>query len=182
MHSLIVGTTESGKSTLAREILYHWRKQKLEAIVFDPLSYTWYDAPVYPAIETFLEKAKTVTNHLLIIDESGTSLDRYDADHLWLATRSRHYGHSCVFISQRANMLSPNIRHNCELLYLFGSSPKDIQLLADDFVHPEITDMPPLEKYQFFRIRRFEAVSRRMLNPKTHSTIVVQEKRKHEPV
>lgn len=154
MHSIIVGTTGSGKTTLARRFVAANRGEA--AIVLDPYQDAgWQRAEIFDDTERFLERVRTTTNRLIIVDESGTQIDRYDPEHSWLAVGSRHNGHNVVFLTQRAMMVSPNIRSNCELGFMFLTTPKDAELLAEDFVQPAAAGYQPLPRYHFVTLDRF---------------------------
>lgn len=154
MHTLIVGTTGSGKTTLARIAAANNRGQP--AILLDPYQDAgWQNAEVFEDTEKFLARVRETTNRLIIVDESGTQIDRYDPGHAWLAVGSRHNGHNVLFLAQRATMVSPNIRANCEHCAMFATTPKDAELLGEDFVQPAAVEFQPLPRYYFLSLDRF---------------------------
>lgn len=159
MHTLICGTTECGKTTLARIILNQWIRinGNNSAIVFDPLTAKW-PVKVYHDVDTFLALATKEKSKLIIVDESGTSLSRFEASHNWLATQSRHRGHSVVFISQRPALLSPTIRNQCSMLFCFCVSENDAISLASDFVEPELIKAPTLKQFHCIKKMRFKKI------------------------
>lgn len=163
MHSLICGTTECGKSTLAEVLVDRWVSRK------------WARGPVVIVSRYVMCHNKKVTNlslgdaiiwaqrninALIVIDDAGGQLDRHDPGHIWLGTESRHYGHNVVFVVQRPTMLAPTIRHQCEMLYMFLLAENDRKTLAIDFCHEDILRMQPPKKYEFDIVRRFNPVFR----------------------
>jgi len=85
------------------------------------------------------------------IDESGQVFnDGNDLTYAWFATRSRHYGHSVTFISQRAMQIPRTMRDQCSRLYLFTSSRYDGKLHAEEWNKDELETCTSLPKMHFF--------------------------------
>lgn len=164
MHLLICGATESGKTTLARILVRTWCRAGKYALIYDPYESHWYCKDVYTDIDMFIDEAKHRKNCMVVVDESGLALDRHDKEHLWLATESRHYGHSVIFVSQRPQLLSPNIRHQTQICYMFGMTPDDTYIISQDYNHPEVSTMEPLQQFQCLKIRRFKPVVRLLVD------------------
>ena len=70
-----------------------------------------------------------------------------------LATRGRHWGHKCFFITQRVKQLSNTVRAQCSELVIFKQARNDTKDLADEFVEPMILQADSLEKGQFIYVR-----------------------------
>ena len=142
-----------------------WAARKGQCLIFDPISKRWDSHDTYNDIDTYIAQAKKVRSHLLVIDESGTSLSRYDSQHAWLATQSRHYGHSTIFITQRANLLPPVIRNQCNKIFMFSTSIDDIETIANEFNCPTIISEERLQQFEFWSIGRFSPPVRLYVNP-----------------
>jgi len=169
-HSMILGMTESGKTTLAKRMAKAYRKKGWNCIVLDPLS-----DPEWEAAEPqkdyggcfqtrnqheFLETVKASRSCMVFVDEAGEAVGQYDNEMHWLGTRGRHYGHSCHFISQRAQQIAKTVRDQCATMYLFASSLTDCKIHADEWNEPEIKDANKLDQGEFFIVRRFGELER----------------------
>lgn len=139
MHTLIIGQTESGKTTLAILIAKGLIERKKNVVVLDPMKNgNWPEGVIHiDEIGQLMTYLKSHQSCYVFIDESGMVVDRYEVEHQWLATTSRHYGHSVYFIAQRAQMLHPTVRDQCQCVYAFLISPKDSDILADRFIKME---------------------------------------------
>jgi hypothetical protein len=67
-----------------------------------------------------------------------------------LATRTRHLGHSVHFAAQRAAMIAPTVRDQCERAYIFRVSFSDAKALADEWGEPEIIAARSFRKGEYF--------------------------------
>lgn len=60
---------------------------------------------------------------------------------------SRHYGGSCIFLSQKASMVSQNWKNNTDLFVILGAgSGKEKRYLAEDVVADAIEEQMPISK------------------------------------
>lgn len=163
-HVLILGMTESGKSTLAKQLCGEAKKRQLGTLVLDPLNDPDWQADYQtrdPA--EFLRVVKNSESCAVFVDESGQSVGRFDTEMFWLATQGRHFGHMCHFISQRGQQIAKTVRDQCGRLYLFNCSLSDAKMLADEWNKEELRQAHTLEKGEFFIVQRFGAVKRAKL-------------------
>lgn len=138
-HVLILGMTESGKTTLARNLSAYYKHQNYGVLVLDPLcDPRWTCDFITDDQEEFLDVFWRSRRCIAFLDEGGESVGRYDTAMQQTATRGRHWGHSCHFIAQRATQLAPLVRDQCSRLFLFCSSIKDGKLLSEEFNKPEL--------------------------------------------
>src|SRR5271154_1746255 len=161
-HTLILGTTESGKTSLARNMEAAWVNAGRESLVYDPFCWEneWKThCPIMVEMDLYLEAARKRTNHLLVVDESS-DLDRYDKEHTWLTTQARHHGHQTILCVQQAELVAPAVRMNCQICCLFWMPPQVRKEIGDSFGHPEIIEQPAPEKGEFYRLRRFEKLQK----------------------
>lgn len=165
-HSLIIGMTSSGKSTLARELLRQYLRQKkpVPSLVLDPLgddAWTKAGAKFQTAdAEKYMQVVFNSRRCALFVDEAGEAIGRYAGAMQKLATRSRHYGHNAHFIAQRAQMLDKTIRDQCEYLFVFRVSKKDAETLYDEFGYDELLQSHQLQKGEFIKCGRFQKPQR----------------------
>jgi len=145
--------TESGKTTLARErIAPLYRVKKVPVLVLDPYrSKKWKADFITDSPAQFVEVVKGSRSCALFVDEAGNFIDEgYVSELRWLATNSRHYGHNCHFISQRAVQIPPTIRGQCSNLFLFRQSFSDARELSKDFVSDDILTANELKRGEYF--------------------------------
>jgi Predicted ATPase len=135
-----------------------------ESILLDPM----HDARWSVAYKThdkgeFLRAVWSSKNCNVIVDEAGDEIGRYDDVMNKLATRGRHWGHNCYFITQRPAQLSLTVRTQCDLLFCFRIDAGDAKALSQVFVEPKLLEVPTLQRYEYFYVRRFEQVEKRSL-------------------
>jgi len=144
---MILGQTMSGKTVTAKTLARDMKKRGMDVLVLDPLKDPSWEADfITDNAGLFMQKVFTTTNCLLIVDESGDAIGKYDTVTHKLATRSRHLGHIAVFCAQRLTQLNPTIRGQCSRLFLFNSSHSDCVILANEFNEPGLlaaTELPP---------------------------------------
>ena len=161
-HALILGRTESGKSTLAKLIAKSLRSRGRRVLLHDPCADN-----KFPADFRFLdmnglgERARVERSAHVFIDESSAAFDDgRNLDHSWLATRSRHWGHSCYFIGQRAPQVPKTMRDQCSTLFLFSSSVSDGIIHADEWGRDELRGCNTLKQFEFFKVDRAQNLQR----------------------
>ncbi len=164
MHVLGVGMTMSGKSFLAKSIAASLKKKGIGVIALDPLRDPgWHADFVTDDAEKFLATVKASRRCAVFVDESGSTVGRYNPEMEWLATQGRHWGHRVYFLTQRGSQISPTIRDNCSELFLFRVSRKDAALWAEDFGFDELEQAASLPQYHFFHAKRFGICERKIL-------------------
>jgi DNA helicase HerA-like ATPase len=163
-HVLILGMTESGKTTLAKKILKSYRDKNISALVLDPLcDPDWSQDGTEKNFfqtddqEDFLRKMYASRSCALFIDESGASIGRYAGPMAVVATQSRHFGHKAHFITQRAVQLDRTIRDQCSTLFVFRVGKKDADTLAEEFGYDELKTCNELAQGECFKVSRFSA-------------------------
>jgi len=166
-HSLILGMTESGKTTLAKKLAHIYREKDIAIIVLDmmndpewpsgPGTYKTHDPDIF--LEVFW-KSKSCA---VFIDESGDAIGRYNTAMNQTATKGRHWGHQCHYITQRGAQLATTVRDQCSHLFLFTSSLNDSKIHADEWNQPELRTACNLPQGEFFHVTRFGALHREKL-------------------
>lgn len=155
-HVLICGITQSGKTTLARELCNHYQARDTGVMVLDPIN-----DPAWPADyrttdpAAFLETARASWQCALFLDESGEVVGRYNDQMFWCATQARHRAHRSHFITQRPAQLAKTVRDQCTRLCLFAISPSDAKTLSDEWNKPQLLNAPDLPAGQFYDVQRF---------------------------
>lgn len=160
-HKYIVGMTESGKSTLAKLMCMGLNKRGLKIAVLDKLRSTdWQCENVFEDPFEFLEFAKNNEEFFLFVDEGGQAIGRYNEEMEWLATESRHKGHSCIFISQSLTQVAPIVREQSMLFFLFACGEKNTTLLAEECREPLVKKLLKIPKLEFYIVSRFSALEK----------------------
>lgn len=152
----------SGKTTLAKKLLHKKRDTTgRKLLVLDPnLDPSWQADFMTKDAKEFLEVVKSEKSCELAIDESGEMIGRYAKDMGFLATRSRHYGHTATFIGQRAQQIDTNVRDQCSRFFVFSISKKDSQTLAEDLVDDEILSAYELPQGECLFKKKFSPIKR----------------------
>lgn len=149
---LIVGVSESGKSGLARELI---KRAGLPFYVFDPIGSRWEGATIATVdFNLFtVELMKDKRPRVGVVDESGDAFGVGQKENHWLFTRGRHSAILPIAIAQRMTMIAPNVRTNATDIYLFRSSAKDCQTLADDYADDNLLAASELSQGEFLHSR-----------------------------
>lgn len=155
-HTCIIGMTESGKTSLARALAQAFRRRRVCTIALDPIGDpSWPVDQLYHEPEPFEKAVRQSRSAMIFVDESGAVIDRHDDRLWWLATRSRHWGHSVFFLAQRAVQVPKTVRDQCSTLYLFAVSQSDADALAEEWACPQLHDAPNLPRGNFILVGRF---------------------------
>lgn len=142
-HFLIVGMTESGKSSLARAMSRKYAEAGHVPIVLDVTrNREWGSgAIIFTDAEEFLRYVKNprlVIRQPLFIEEAGIAIGKYIADFQWITTFSRHHGMRAHIVAQRAEMVDKTLRSQCANLCAFGLPFDDAKSYAREFNGKEI--------------------------------------------
>ena len=146
----------SGKTTLFRMFVHKLQKEGRECAVLDPLNDTAWKADYQTDdADAFLKYAKQKKNLKLFIDESGTSIGKYNRPMQWVTTTSRHLGHDAFIVCHSLVQLDRTLRNQCNTCYLFRTAARDKQIVAEEWDRPELLTSQPLEKGEFYKVPRF---------------------------
>lgn len=167
-HALILGMTESGKTTLAKKLAQMYKANNLGILVYDPLSDPAWQCDFKTSdVDEFLQTFWDSRSCAAFIDEAGDCAGQHDKIMQKTATRGRHWGHRCHYISQRGTMINRTIRDQCSHLFLFGTALEDCKVHAKEWNRPELMDAAKFSQGDFFHVTRFGELSRdNIFNPK----------------
>lgn len=157
-HLLVAGQIQSGKTTLARRLAEIHRRRGWLVLVYDPIGQAWPTEYVYHDPDELLRAAKLSRSCFIVVDEADTVVGQSDRHRWWLALRSRHYGHSCTFVTQRPAMVAPSVRHQCLRIACFSVDPDDALELRRTFNEPALYQAPALKQGRCIIATRFGGV------------------------
>lgn len=144
----------SGKTTFAKKKAASLKNSGKNIIVLDPfLDPEWNATFITNNSDEFLEAVWANRSCAVFVDEAGSSIGKYSPIMEELATRGRHWGHKCYFITQRAKQLSTSLRAQCSEIVIFKQSLNDTKDLADEFVEPQINQAHSLNMGEFIYVR-----------------------------
>lgn len=154
-HTLIVGMTEAGKTTVAKQMILKARARSVKSIVLDILADPAYNADFSTSNEDeFLKAVWNSRQCAVFVDEGIETVGQYNKSMFTLATRGRHWGHKCTFLTQRPTGINPTIRDNCSNLFLFRAGVQAGKLLAEDFAQDELKNCSSLILGEYYFVNR----------------------------
>ena len=157
-HTLIVGTTESGKTTLARLMCAQYRALGIKTIVLDPLNDPQWNADFQtrdPA--EFLAVVRASRQCGAFIDEGSENIGRFDTEMHFCTTQARHLGHRMTIICQKPTQIAPVVRDNCSQVAAFRIAPSGAKLIADDYTQRALLGAVDLNKGEYLYTGRFNS-------------------------
>lgn len=164
-HGLTIGQTMSGKTILNQRLSRGFRRAGINTIILDPHGDPAWDATLmfrhFDEFFAYVSNPEKCLQCALFIDESGISLDKYSKECDWLTVTARHFGHRTHIIANRAEIVSRNMRSQCETLYTFQVCATDARQYANDFNCPLLAEVgPTLRQGEFLKITRYQPVAR----------------------
>lgn len=148
-HTLITGVTQSGKTTLAREIARGLAKKKQDIVVYDPNIETatagggWPEGSVIITdpiqFENYMNRDDVSRAHVFV-DEADEIFSHELKHNVWMLKKGRHYGLAMYVMTQRPKMVAPTVRNQCSTCYMFRLATADAKEICADFGHnfPEV--------------------------------------------
>lgn len=160
-HVLILGMTLSGKTSLAKRLAANYRQTGIKTMTLDPLGDPdWNTDFRTHDVEAFLHTFWGSRQCAVFVDEAGESVGQFDTVMIKTATRGRHWGHRCHYISQRGTQLARTVRDQCSSLFLFTTSLEDSKVHANEWNKPELRDAYKLRQGEYFYCTRFSPLQR----------------------
>lgn len=154
-HTLVIGVTESGKSTYCKFLCEALTRKGNHTCVLNPFGETdWHCDAQSPDPDTVMAYCHSLGKRSVFLDEAGDSLarePRFD----WFTSGSRHKGNSVYVISQRCNDLTPRLRNNCTELVVFSCEADDAGFLAKKYRDKRIVAAAKFRPGQFFIVSQF---------------------------
>lgn len=159
VHAGIFGPTMCGKTTLAMELCADLERRGMKCLVLDPYNGDWKASFQTRSMAEFLRVAKNSRSCGLFVDEAG-QLDFRNAEHEWILTGARHWGHVAHISGQSGVQMTPLARSSITRLFLFRSTDQTCEYWRNTFVDDRIRAATTLERFEFLRCQMFGAVTR----------------------
>lgn len=160
-HSLILGMTESGKTTLAKQLAAHYKANGVGVLVLDPMADPdWLADYKTDNPDEFLQTFWDSQRCAVFIDEAGDSVGRFDTVMQRTATKGRHWGHACHYITQRGAQLAMTVRDQCSHMFLFTTSLNDSKIHANEWNQDELLKAKSLRQGEYFHVTRYGELER----------------------
>lgn len=185
-HGAIIGTTTSGKTFLARQMAREFKAAGVEVIALHKPREPWGKDEVTwqtSHVDLFLAKIEErnqinrqrIKNGLQplggfkgFMELSDAAAAKYDERVRKLYTEGRHDGHVFDYLAQRGVQVHPDIRENCERLYLFaclGDAAKEWSKEFNDVEIKKAVNLP--RRYFVLKTSRFTPAKVCTLNIKS---------------
>lgn len=163
-HSLILGMTESGKTTLAKKLAASYQARGIKVLVLDPMGDPEWNADFQTSsVNTFLDVFWSSRRCAAFIDEAGEAVGQFDKVMHKTATKGRHWGHSVHYLSQRGAQIARTVRDQCGNLFLFTTALEDSKIHANEWNKPELRNANALEQGHYYHATRFGKLSKNQL-------------------
>lgn len=161
-HNLIVGMTGTGKTSLLKyEIIPRFKKAGIKVAVLDPIGDPEFQADYQTkSSEQFLQFAFSNKGYILVVDESGEAIGKYNQPMQKLATSVRHKGNFSFFAAHSATQLPPIVRSQCANVFLFACSRPNFEKISDEWDQPTLLSLPRLKAGEFYMVPKFGEISR----------------------
>tara|TARA_R110000772_G_scaffold264301_2_gene384773 strand:+ start:833 stop:1309 length:477 start_codon:yes stop_codon:yes gene_type:complete len=156
--------TESGKTTLAKKLAAHYQSKGIGVLVLDPMG-----DPDWPCdyrtsdVSEFLDVFWQSRKCAVFIDEAGEAVGQFDKVMQKTATKGRHWGHSCHYLSQRGAQIARTVRDQCSHLFLFTTSLDDSKVHSNEWNKPELKSANGLVQGHYYHATRFGNLSKNQL-------------------
>lgn len=152
-HTLVVGITGTGKTTLVRKLAAELSRNKPVLVLTPCIDDDWSFASLVSSdLEFFSQVVFANKNCIVIVDEGAEMAGQFDKLAVPLASRTRHNGHICFFLAQRPTMINKSIRGNCRNLFCFQVSKDETIELNRLFVNDVVFEAPSLREGEYIAI------------------------------
>jgi hypothetical protein len=165
INSGIFGMIQSGKTTLARKIAWHfWRQNGQRSIYYDPKhdpARNWWPecGTVFYDETDFWNATAKEQNLVVVVDEAAVSISR-NRDLMWVFTMMNGRRHRLIVVGHSGSDLLPGMRQQLGYLFLFRQSIEAADMWQRDFADPGIMAATSLNQFEFLMAARFKAAQK----------------------
>jgi hypothetical protein len=173
----IAGMIRSGKTSLARKLIWHyWKTKSQRAIVLDPKGEWWPECCTVfrlavndvegnkDVCRKFWETAWANTGCVIVADEAAVTIAR-ERDLMPAFTMMNRQNHRFVFICHSGSDLLPGMRGQIDHLFLFLQSPEGMDVWRDQFADERLREAVRLNQFECLLARRFKPAEKMLLTP-----------------
>jgi len=154
----IFGPSESGKTTLAKKIAWHfWTKEKRPALVLDAVSKSYWGehSKVYTSEDKFWQDIFKARDCLVVVDDASVTINR-DNELNGVFTTLRHQGHKLLVIGHSAGNLLPQMREQLQRIFLFLQNRDSVEKWETVFPGADLTGATKLAQYEFITVANYQ--------------------------
>jgi hypothetical protein len=164
MHTLILGQTRTGKTTVAMDLAkaYAQARRPVVVLTVPGLNGQPKDSDRWRKTGAALvttDKAKFLAvlrspktwGVMVMVDEANQTVGWHDSEMEALATDGSSNGLTCHFIAQRGATFNLTVREQCTRLLMFRQGAGDARRLFESFAHPDLLNGPQLQNGEFYR-------------------------------
>lgn len=151
LHAGIFGRGFSGKTFLAQKLSrQYWAGHGVKSLKFDPNRENWGgQCWTTDDEQKFWDMVwHRETGCALFVEEAAESIARAP-DKVSLFTRVRHRGHRLHVIGHSGINLTPEMRNQLHVLFLFQQTPRAASLWRETFMDDRIMQAVDLAQYEF---------------------------------
>lgn len=165
----VFGPSKSGKTTLVKALCREFYRQKhLKTIALDPHRDKPGQPPWGPHAVVFTDEKQfweTVwaSKHCVVAVDEATQTIARDKDKENVFTAIRHNFHHLIVIGHNGTSLTPIMRQQLEVLFLFLQSTKAAKIWIEETACEDLIQCVRLGRYEFIRYARFEPVTKHKL-------------------
>lgn len=156
---------QSGKTTLARKIAWHfWRQKGQRSIYFDPKhdpARNWWPecGTIFYDESLFWDAAWKNENLVVVVDEAAVSIARNrDLMSVFTMMNGRH--HRLIVVGHSGSDLLPAMRQQIGYLFLFRQAEEAADMWRQQFSDVTIMQSTTLAQYEFLMAARFKQSQR----------------------
>lgn len=159
-HAAVIGQTGSGKTYAAQQMGRDFRRRGVGVLSLHKPREPWpADCVSWQTAEPdeYLRMFWAARGCACFMELADADIEKSDDRFHRCFTQGRHEGHRCHYLSQRAAQVHPNIRENCERLYLFSVGMKGAKLWAEEFNDPALlgaAELRPVDHWFYFKPSR----------------------------
>lgn len=162
-HLFIIGLSQTGKSTLAKQLAHGAKQKGYGVIVCDPMNARdWIADYQTDDLDEFAEVYQDSRMCYAFIDECFL-LDTHHHRKMLakMNAAGRHYGIRNVMIGQRYTAVPKTARELAERKLIFRQSPDDAREIHGQYPHEAVKNLPSLGVGEYLDLTTFNCVLRK---------------------
>lgn len=154
-HTLVVGASKCGKTTLCRKIMANLISRGKKVALCDSLGAEFnrlWPPHVFVPPEKLVDFVNAERDYFIFLDECSDYIG-HKPETQNIIKKAANFGHYCYPIVQRAHMLHPSSRGNCTGIICFRQCRDDARIIQNNFVRdgldPSVIERLPPGQYLY---------------------------------